>query len=211
MKKYLILLSFLFVFLSSFSQNFDNIFDDGGANAQNTIYLSSIDFMRGVPAIAYKRVLLSTPSFDQTIFTKIGFGVQMMDPLAKLPYYSNSFNDDLFYDKWIFDQPVYKIEPDSFAKAKFINLAFGATLSDGLFNTNNHFEMSLVVYHESFMHKNNKLFTNSLMLNLGYELNINNKANILFEIGGGPGFLKYINEQDIFPAYKLNIELGYSF
>ncbi len=211
MKKYLFLLSIFCTFLIGFGQNYDNLFDDGGANTKNTVYLSSFDFMRGVPAVAYKRVLRFTPSYAQSTFTKIGFGVQMMDPLVKLPYYANSFDDDLFYSIWIFNQNAYRIEPDSFTKAKFISLAFGTTSSDGLFNTDNLFEFSLVVLHESFMHKNNKLFTNSLMANLGYELNIKNRLNILFEIGAGPGFIKYIDQHEIFPAYKFNIELGYSF
>lgn len=206
--RYIVALTiFTAISILGYSQNFDDIFDNGHANSNNSIYFSSCDFIRGVPAIYYKYDFLTDNNHSSGIFFKIGGGIQLFKPLTPwVPYYTHNLEFS-YWDSWGY----YTVNINDIEKTKFLEFSIGTFNTDWFFGTENQIEGTLNYRVESFTIDNENIQIHNFTIGYGYNFLISTRFHILLEPQLGFGLAKYQTENEFIFSYMINLDLGYSF
>jgi len=210
MKKFILFFSFLISITISdlgFSQNLDDIFDNGKANSNNSIYFSSGDFFRGVPAFYYKRDFLTDNNHLSGLFFKIGAGIQMFKPLSPwVPYYTQ----DLELSYWN-SLGYHIVNIKNIEKTRFLECSLGIFYTDWFFGTENQIEGTLNYRQESFSVDNEPIKIHNFTFGYGYNFLFSTRFHMLIEPQLGFGLANYQTEKEITFCYMFNLDFGYSF
>ena len=193
-------LVFMLIYQTSVSQNLDDIFDDDSSSNNNKISFSTFDFLRGIPSIAYSRVIYQVSPEDYKLSARIGIGVQMFDPILTIPYYTNNICE-------IFS----KMEEDDLSQARYFELGIVSNYPDYYFGTDNELYMGFIWRHEVFDFYNDVLRVNSYWLDYGYDIVISSKYHIMPDVRFGLSNYKYKEKKDFNFNIMVNIEFLYSF
>jgi|GEM_PF-5405769 len=211
MKYLLILTAFLSLFaIEARAQNLDEAFDDNGlSDANNIIYLSSVDIIRGFPSITLKHVF---PLYNSSsnYFVNVAAGKQL---------YPQLWNQHLYYLNENFLKNIPYL-PAVINKGFYLSGGFGVEHLPTFFTFANTSTLGFKYCFESYYQDTERINVHSVWFDFGFEFLLAQRFHIAFNLNFGGSFAKYPpNPNSSYyddmplatPSYKLDILFGYSF